>query len=344
MRNSPFLSSACAVLKNRARNGRRMDRRVDTRRSRGFGGDNFVKQFAHHVQHGRCNRRRNIQPAQGPKPQHFATVSNSSLRNRVAWLEMPAIPNTGGLLAALWKSQCNQLCISQYQEGSVRLTGSCSAGVLTTCEVVSVPAKLLFCRRYRWNFGEPSTTIRARIRVVVSERLEPRSTRPGEVIECWGVQPAPVAEVEMKSTDISDPNYFHKVVDCQWACPAHTPVPEYIPHDRGGAALADAYMVNWKSNVFPGILGRTCDRPCEPVAGEKGSRPSRSPSPLEAGSGRLSRPISEPPTRPARNQERQAHRTRRMWARFADRRARSGTARLSLRRVGLGCEAGRDDP
>jgi NADPH-dependent glutamate synthase beta subunit-like oxidoreductase/ferredoxin len=58
--------------------------------------------------------------------------------------------------------------------------------------------------------------------------------------------------------------YFHKVVDCQWACPAHTPVPEYIRMvDQG--RYADAYMVNWVSNVFPGILGRTCDRPCEPA-------------------------------------------------------------------------------
>jgi NADPH-dependent glutamate synthase beta subunit-like oxidoreductase len=68
----------------------------------------------------------------------------------------------------------------------------------------------------------------------------------------------------MQPTDISDPNYFHKVVDCQWACPAHTPVPEYIRLIAAGR-FADAYMVNWKSNVFPGILGRTCDRPCEPA-------------------------------------------------------------------------------
>jgi len=65
-------------------------------------------------------------------------------------------------------------------------------------------------------------------------------------------------------TDIRDPNYFHKVVDCQWACPAHTPVPEYIRLIAAGR-YTDAYMVNWKSNVFPGILGRTCDRPCEPA-------------------------------------------------------------------------------
>ena len=68
----------------------------------------------------------------------------------------------------------------------------------------------------------------------------------------------------LDQTDISDPSYFHKVVDCQWACPAHTPVPEYIRMIAAGD-YADAYMVNWKSNVFPGILGRTCDRPCEPA-------------------------------------------------------------------------------
>src|SRR5438128_3098172 len=68
----------------------------------------------------------------------------------------------------------------------------------------------------------------------------------------------------MKDTDIANPDYFHKVVDCQWACPAHTPVPEYIRLIAAGR-YSDAYMVNWHSNVFPGILGRTCDRPCEPA-------------------------------------------------------------------------------
>src|SRR5919112_2762139 len=68
----------------------------------------------------------------------------------------------------------------------------------------------------------------------------------------------------MPPTDIGNPDYFHKVVDCQWACPAHTPVPEYIRLIAAGR-YADAYMVNWTSNVFPGILGRTCDRPCEPA-------------------------------------------------------------------------------
>jgi NADPH-dependent glutamate synthase beta subunit-like oxidoreductase len=68
----------------------------------------------------------------------------------------------------------------------------------------------------------------------------------------------------LKPTDIAVPDYFHKVVDCQWACPAHTPVPEYIRLIAAGR-YSDAYMINWESNVFPGILGRTCDRPCEPA-------------------------------------------------------------------------------
>jgi formate dehydrogenase (NADP+) beta subunit len=68
----------------------------------------------------------------------------------------------------------------------------------------------------------------------------------------------------LKLTDIAAPDYFHKVVDCQWACPAHTPVPEYIRLIAQGR-YGDAYMINWHSNVFPGILGRTCDRPCEPA-------------------------------------------------------------------------------
>ena len=68
----------------------------------------------------------------------------------------------------------------------------------------------------------------------------------------------------MQRTDIANPAYFHKVVDCQYACPAHTPVPEYIRLIAQGR-YSDAYMINWVSNVFPGILGRTCDRPCEPA-------------------------------------------------------------------------------
>ena len=68
----------------------------------------------------------------------------------------------------------------------------------------------------------------------------------------------------MEATDPADPAYYHKVIDCQWACPAHTPVPEYI-RLIAQRRYTDAFMINWRSNVFPGVLGRTCDRPCEPA-------------------------------------------------------------------------------
>src|SRR6266850_2087075 len=68
----------------------------------------------------------------------------------------------------------------------------------------------------------------------------------------------------MRPTNVSDPRYYHKVVDCQWACPAHTNVPEYIRLIAQGR-FTESYLLNRQSNVFPGILGRTCDRPCEPA-------------------------------------------------------------------------------
>src|SRR6516225_8732278 len=109
----------------------------------------------------------------------------------------------------------------------------------------------------------------------------------------------------LQPTDIRNPDYFHKVVDCQWACPAHTPVPEYIRLIAAGR-YADAFMINWDSNVFPGILGRTCDRPCEPAcrrgrvedepvaicrlkrvaADNKGDIRHRLPRPAERGNGK----------------------------------------------------------
>jgi NADPH-dependent glutamate synthase beta subunit-like oxidoreductase len=82
--------------------------------------------------------------------------------------------------------------------------------------------------------------------------------------------------------DTRNPAYFHKVVDCQWACPAHTPVPEYIRLIAAGR-YSDAYMVNWRANVFPGILGRICDRPCEPAC-----RRNR----VEASSGNKPEPVA----------------------------------------------------
>src|SRR3974390_913967 len=80
----------------------------------------------------------------------------------------------------------------------------------------------------------------------------------------FGSRAGEIGSGGVSATDISRPDYFHKVVDCQWACPAHTNVPEYIRQIVAGD-YAGAYMINWKSNVFPGILGRTCDRPCEPA-------------------------------------------------------------------------------
>jgi len=79
----------------------------------------------------------------------------------------------------------------------------------------------------------------------------------------------------MPPTDVTDPQYYHRVVDCQWACPAHTDVPQYIRLIAQGR-FTDAYMLNRESNVFPGILGRTCDRPCEPAC-RRGRLPGEEP-------------------------------------------------------------------
>src|SRR2546428_9088261 len=77
--------------------------------------------------------------------------------------------------------------------------------------------------------------------------------------------PIPFHEaLSLKTSNVREPAYFHQVVDCQWACPAHTNVPQYIRLIAQGK-YTDAYMVNRESNVFPAILGRTCDRPCEPA-------------------------------------------------------------------------------
>src|SRR5579872_22824 len=94
---------------------------------------------------------------------------------------------------------------------------------------------------------------------------EPRRSSSRSAAACVPLERQTLRQEEsMKPTDISAPDYFHKVVDCQWACPAHTPVPEYIRLIAAGR-YSDAYMINWESNVFPGVLGRTCDRPCEPA-------------------------------------------------------------------------------
>jgi NADPH-dependent glutamate synthase beta subunit-like oxidoreductase len=92
----------------------------------------------------------------------------------------------------------------------------------------------------------------------------------------------------LQATDVRDPDYFHRVVDCQWACPAHTPVPEYIRLIAAGR-YGDAYLVNWRSNVFPGILGRTCDRPCEPACRRGRVEDAQRPTPEPVAICRLKR-------------------------------------------------------
>src|SRR6202163_3910339 len=118
---------------------------------------------------------------------------------------------------------------------------------------------------YRWYLGSRSTSIGSGFG---ARKTEPSRGETGRHLLAQGspfrARHVCVHEESMKPTDIAAPDYFHKVVDCQWACPAHTPVPEYIRMIAAGR-YGDAYMVNWKSNVFPGILGRTCDRPCEPA-------------------------------------------------------------------------------
>ena len=151
-----------------------------------------------------------------------------------------------------------------------------------------------------------------------------------------------VNEEWMKPTNIAAPDYFHKVVDCQWACPAHTPVPEYIRLIAEGR-YSDAYMINWHSNVFPGILGRTCDRPCEPAC--RRGRVEEEPVAIcrlkrvaadfkDDIRGRLPKPVAE---------ERQAHCAGRRRPRLARGRARSRPARLPLHRVRSGPEGRRHD-
>jgi NADPH-dependent glutamate synthase beta subunit-like oxidoreductase len=94
----------------------------------------------------------------------------------------------------------------------------------------------------------------------------------------------------MLPSDTSNPDYFHKVVDCQWACPAHTNVPEYIRLIAQGR-FADAYMLNRQSNVFPAILGRTCDRPCEPAC-RRGRLPSVGIAGENGASGSTEKPVA----------------------------------------------------
>ena len=147
----------------------------------------------------------------------------------------------------------------------------------------------------------------------------------------------------MKPTDISVPDYFHKVVDCQWACPAHTPVPEYIRLIAAGR-YSDAYMINWESNVFPGVLGRTCDRPCEPAC--RRGRVEKEPVAicrLKRVAADFKDDISGPAAEAGRNEERQTHRACGRRPRFAHGRARPAAARLRVRGVRSGSAVRRHD-
>ncbi len=148
----------------------------------------------------------------------------------------------------------------------------------------------------------------------------------------------------MEPTNIAAPDYFHKVVDCQWACPAHTPVPEYIRLIAAGR-YSDAYMINWKSNVFPGVLGRTCDRPCEPAC--RRGRVEKEPVAicrLKRVAADYKGDIRARLPRPAAQKQRQAHRAGRRRPRFAHGGARSRAARLPLRGVRRRPQGGRHDP
>ncbi len=148
----------------------------------------------------------------------------------------------------------------------------------------------------------------------------------------------------VQPTNVADPSYFHKVVDCQWACPAHTPVPEYIRLIAQGR-YGDAYMVNWVSNVFPGILGRTCDRPCEPACRRgRVERPERRQAragghlPSEAGGRRPQGRHHQTPAgeRAAQRQARGVHRRRAGLADGGTRPGAAGLPRHRLRRRGQG--------
>ena len=149
--------------------------------------------------------------------------------------------------------------------------------------------------------------------------------------------------MRVKPTDVRNPDYFHKVVDCQWACPAHTNVPEYIRLIAQGR-YTDAYMLNRESNVFPAILGRTCDRPCEPACrrGRLDGKPvaicrlKRVAADLR---GDIARPAAADPG----EEERQAHRLHRRGPGLAHRRQRSDAARLRSRDLRKARQARRPD-
>ena len=157
----------------------------------------------------------------------------------------------------------------------------------------------------------------------------------------------PTGEDLLKPTDIAKPDYFHRVVDCQWACPAHTPVPEYIRMIAAGRH-SDAYMVNWVSNVFPGILGRTCDRPCEPACRRGRVEESNGEKPEPVAICRLKRVAADNKDDIRRaaacaGEEKRQALPASVQACFAYCGARPGAARLPRSRIRLGCPRRRHD-
>ena len=157
-------------------------------------------------------------------------------------------------------------------------------------------------------------------------------------------------ETHVQATDIRRPDYFHRVVDCQWACPAHTPVPEYIRLIAAGR-YSDAYMVNWHSNVFPGILGRTCDRPCEPACRRGRVEENQAARPEPVAICRLKRvaadfkdDVTRSHAAPAGADERPTRRLHRRRAGVAHRRPRPCPSRIRGHFVRSGSEGGRHDP
>src|SRR2546421_7288005 len=75
----------------------------------------------------------------------------------------------------------------------------------------------------------------------------------------------PDSELEARYRSIvTTPDWYQTNIPCQVGCPAHTDVSTYIGL-ISQARFDEAYLLNRKCNIVPGVLGRTCARPCEPV-------------------------------------------------------------------------------
>ena len=189
--------------------------------------------------------------------------------------------------------------------------------IMSTTESTRLPDRSVASRAWR-------RTLSLAAQTPADKRSLPTYDRSGLLVrQCSAParQPAGAGKGDLRSTDIGDPDYFHKVVDCQWACPAHTPVPEYIRLIAAGR-YTDAYLVNWESNVFPGILGRTCDRPCEPACRRGRVEEAQAAKPEPVAICRLKRvaadfkdDIARAPAAARPQRERQAHRLHRRRAR-----------------------------